>query len=108
VSQAKELQKRDDYTGAMKHIRRAVKRIEELIKMKKEAGSLGYDVVKAGFLYQQGSILVAYIEAGSDVFGNILALEINESEDEDEKDVEVLEDEEARKGEEAQDDEPNI
>jgi hypothetical protein len=89
----------------MKHIGRAVRRIEELIKMRKEAGcccqSAGYDVIEAGFLYQQGSILVGYIEAKSDVFGNIPALEIIDSEDEEEE-GESQADAEVEKGEEAQ------
>lgn len=67
----------------MYHMTKAVKRIEELVDLRKPSSEdtiNEYSVIEAGFLYQQGNILVTYIEAKSDVFGNIPALDVPESE----------------------------
>lgn len=69
---------------------KAVKRIEELIELRKakegsEDSINEYSVIEAGFLYQQGNMLYTYIDAKSDVFGNIPALEVPESDDESEE-----------------------
>lgn len=84
VKNAKELQKKDDYAGAMKAISKAVKLIGELVTLRQPCNS-SYQVLEAPFLYQQGSILTAYIEAKSDVFGNVPVLDLEESEDEEEE-----------------------
>ena len=68
----------------MYHMTKAVKRIEELVDLRKPSSEdtiNEYSVIEAGFLYQQGNILVTYIEAKSDVFGNIPALDVPESEE---------------------------
>ena len=84
VSLAKEFQLKDDYSASMIHMSKAVKRIEELIDLRKnkedEDQINEYSVIESGFLYQQGNILVSYIETKSDVFGNVPALDIEESE----------------------------
>jgi hypothetical protein len=89
---------------------KAVKRIEELIDMRRsttdEDAINEYSIIEAGFLYQQGNMLVTYIESKSDVFGNIPALDVPESEDEDESESDE-EGEDAEKQEE-KDSEPKI
>ena len=75
----------------MYHMTKAVKRIEELVDLRKPSSEdtiNEYSVIEAGFLYQQGNILVTYIEAKSDVFGNIPALDVPESEEESESEEE--------------------
>ena len=65
---------------------KAVKRIEELVDMRRSKTDDDtineYSIVEAGFLYQQGNMLVTYIESKSDVFGNIPALDVPDSESE--------------------------
>ena len=82
----------------MSHMLKAVKRIEELIDLRKsptdEEASNEYSIIEAGFLYQQGNILVTYIETKSDVFGNIPALDVPES-DESESEEEGAEESQA-------------
>ena len=75
----------------MYHMTKAVKRIEELVDLRKPSSEdtiNEYSVIEAGFLYQQGNILVTYIEAKSDVFGNIPALDVPESEEGSEREEE--------------------
>ena len=96
MSLAKEAQRKDDYSGAMSHMGKAVKRIEELVDLRKNAADEDqineYSVIESGFLYQQGNILVTYIETKSDVFGNVPALEVEASEaSEDEGEAEEAE-----------------
>jgi myosin-crossreactive antigen len=90
---------------------KAVKRIEELIDMRRsttdEDAINEYSIIEAGFLYQQGNMLVTYIETKSDVFGNIPALDVPESEDEDESESDE-EGEGAEKQEEKDSGEPKI
>jgi myosin-crossreactive antigen len=90
---------------------KAVKRIEELIDMRRsttdEDAINEYSIIEAGFLYQQGNMLVTYIESKSDVFGNIPALDVPESEDEDESESDE-EGEGAEKQEEKDSGEPKI
>ncbi len=70
----------------MSHMLKAVKRIEELVDMRRsktdDDAINEYSVIEAGFLYQQGNMLVTYIESKSDVFGNIPALDVPDSESE--------------------------
>jgi myosin-crossreactive antigen len=105
------LQRKDDYSNAMSHMLKAVKRIEELIDMRRsttdEDAINEYSIIEAGFLYQQGNMLVTYIESKSDVFGNIPALDVPESEDEDESESDE-EGEGAEKQEEKDSGEPKI
>ena len=93
----------------MYHMLKAVKRIEELIEVRRSTTNEDeineYSIIEAGFLYQQGNILVTYIESKSDVFGNIPALDVPESESESE---EADESEAPEKQEEAANDEPKI
>ena len=66
-----------------------------------------YSIIEAGFLYQQGNMLVTYIESKSDVFGNIPALDVPESDNEDESESDE-EGEGAEKQEEKDSGEPKI
>jgi hypothetical protein len=55
VSLAKEAQRKDDYSGAMTHMGKAVKRIEELVDLRKNVADEDqineYSVIESGFLY---------------------------------------------------------
>lgn len=81
LSLAKEAQKKDDYATAMKGIMRSVKRIGELVALRKEKNS-DYAVLEAPFYLKQGSLLSSYLESKSDVFGNVPQLQVEDSEDE--------------------------
>lgn len=92
LHQAKELKKTEDYLGAMKAVNKAVKRISELVQLRVEKGYPNYKVFEAPFIYQQGNILVSYIENKADVFGNIPELNLDFSDDEEEDGAEEGED----------------
>jgi len=81
VSTALELKRKEDFSGAMKAVSKAVRRVGELVTLRKQT-SPAYEVLEAPFLYQQGNILLTYIEAKSDVFGNVAPLEVEETESE--------------------------
>lgn len=81
LKQAKDLKKAEDYAGALKSVNKAVQRIGELISLRVEKGYNDYKVLEAPFLFQQGSILLSYIEEKADVFGNIPELNIEQSDD---------------------------
>jgi myosin-crossreactive antigen len=89
---------------------KAVKRIEELIDMRRsttdEDAINEYSIIEAGFLYQQGNMLVTYIESKSDVFGNIPALDVPESDNEDESESD--EEGEGAEKQDEKDSEPKI
>ena len=85
VSLAKSCQKIDDYSGAMKAMSKALRTITELVQLRKDKYPL-YAVLEAPFYYQQGNIMVSYIEAKSDVFGNVPQINMEESEEESEED----------------------
>ena len=95
----------------MTHMLKAVKRIEELIDLRRsttdEDAINEYSIIEAGFLYQQGNMLVTYIEAKSDVFGNIPALDVPESDD-DESESDEEGGEAAEKQESGEKDQPRI
>jgi hypothetical protein len=50
VSQALELKRKDDYAGAMKQIAKAVKRVGELVTLRKAVNTT-YEILEAPFLY---------------------------------------------------------
>jgi myosin-crossreactive antigen len=91
---------------------KAVKRIEELIDMRRsttdEDAINEYSIIEAGFLYQQGNMLVTYIESKSDVFGNIPALDVPESDNDEDESESDEEGEGAEKQEEKDSGEPKI
>ncbi len=88
IAQARDLHKKDDYPGALKALNKALKKVQELTSLRKEAGLLDYAVLEAPLYYLQGHFLTTYIETKSDVFGNIPELDFAESSDEDEDDEE--------------------
>jgi hypothetical protein len=55
VSLAKDAQRKDDYSVAMSHMSKAVKRIEELVDLRRckesEDQINEYSVIESGFLY---------------------------------------------------------
>lgn len=61
VAQAKDAHRRDDFTGALKSLQRAMKRMQELIALRKESNP-DYSVLEAPLFYLQGHFLVSYIE----------------------------------------------
>lgn len=81
VAQAKDAHRRDDYIVALKSLQKAIKRMQELIALRKEANP-DYSVLEAPLFYLQGHFLVSYIEQKSDVFGNLPPLDYEESESE--------------------------
>jgi hypothetical protein len=92
---------------------KAVKRIEGLIDLRRsttdEDAINEYSIIEAGFLYQQGNMLVTYIETKSDVFGNIPALDVPESDNDESESDEEGEAEGAEKQETGENDgEPKI
>jgi len=92
---------------------KAVKRIEELVDLRRsktdDDAINEYSIVEAGFLYQQGNMLVTYIESKSDVFGNIPALDVPDSESEEsESEEEGGEPADAEKIESGDKEEPRI
>lgn len=88
VSLAKSCQKIDDYSGAMKAMSKALRTITELVQLRKDNGQPLYAVLEAPFYYQQGNIMVSYIETKSDVFGNVPQINMEESSSEESEDIE--------------------
>ena len=78
----------------MKTITKALKRVSDLVSLRKEKYPY-YSILEAPFYYYQGHLLISYIEAKSDVFGNIPELAFEESEEEEAEDEEDQEEEEA-------------
>ena len=95
----------------MKILMKAQKSVQELVALRKEAGHQEYAVLEAPFYFMVGNLLTTYIETKSDVFGNLAALEMEESSGEEEEEGEQ-EGDEAQKEEEgikeAKEDEPKI
>lgn len=83
----------------MKAVNKSVKRIGELVQLRVEKGYTNYKVFEAPFIYQQGNILVSYIENKADVFGNIPELNLDFSDD-DEKEGTDEDEDGAESGEE--------
>ena len=51
IASAKDLHKKDDYAGALKTLGKALKRIQELTALRKDAGLLDYSVLEAPLYY---------------------------------------------------------
>ena len=85
IAQAKDMHRAEDYVGALKMLGKALKKVQELGAVRKDAGIKDYEVLEAPLYYLQGHILTTYIETKSDVFGNIPQLEYDESSEEEEE-----------------------
>jgi hypothetical protein len=87
MNQAKKHQREDDYVSSLKSLTKAIKQGSSLVALRKEAGLADYAIIEAPIYYMMGHIITTYIETKSDVFGNLPALEYNEScDEEDEED----------------------
>ena len=93
IAQAKDMYRADDYVGALKILTKALKKVQELGAVRKDAGIKDYEILEAPLYYLQGHILTTYIETKSDVFGNIPQLEYDESSEEEEEEGDEEEDE---------------
>jgi hypothetical protein len=98
VSTALDLKRTEDFAGAMKAVSKAVRQVGELVTLRKQT-SPTYEVLEAPFLYQQGNILLTYIEVKSDVFGNVAPLEVEETESEESEEEEDAAEEQPAEGE---------
>ncbi len=72
---------------ALKFLSKALRRVQELISLRKEANP-DYAVLEAPLFYLQGNYLVTYVEEKADVFGNIPQLQFEDSSEEEEEEEE--------------------
>lgn len=70
VSEARDLHRKDDYAGALKAVGKAIKKVSELVAIRKPKNP-DYAILEAPFYFVQGDILTSYIIDKADVFGNI-------------------------------------
>ena len=88
---SKELLKQGKYAESIYKAMKSVKRIEELLELRREENP-DIGVLAAPFYYVQANALISYVETNIDEFGNLQQLpEIEDSEEEDEDDSEGAE-----------------